>query len=334
MIQQVAFFTFVSPPMVTLFLGSGFRGLPFWRTENWRRRGHPMIILCLSGTRPWEPSGENSISLTALIRLLAVSLSSSGDWIVCACEILVGDNSLYLWGPFHQEFSARFKGDIGMIDCCCVTINTSQDRLCGAILCGDEKHGYETYEWALSGSSNPNIIITPSTLSEDVVSELRHAQQGSPELLLQSKHTNMLDVRKAAAIDRVARCTCKAAAVFDCWIHAHRAWIELNAQGGAFARAAPKVAVGLADGTVHFMELRGDEETEMFLHERARHELDSQRSTPTAMMLPEHTSGMVLQTASHFGTKQIELSTATSKQLRFCRRKAAERCVSRPTSTK
>jgi WD40 repeat protein len=77
-----------------------------------------------------------------LIRLLADSLSSSGDWIVSAFEILVGDNSLYIGGPFHQEFSARFKCDNGMIDCCCVTINTSQDRLCGEILCGDEKYGY------------------------------------------------------------------------------------------------------------------------------------------------------------------------------------------------
>jgi hypothetical protein len=172
-----------------------------------------------------------------------------------------------------------------------------------------------------------NHSNTIHPISEDVVSELRQAQQGSRELLLQGKNTNMRLVRNAADIDRVARCPCKAAAVFDSWIHAHRAWIEPNAQGGAFASAAPKVAVGLADGTVHFMELGGDEETEMFLHERARHELDSQRSTPTAMMLPEHTSGMVLQTASHFDTKQIELSTATFKQRRFCRRKAAERCI-------
>jgi hypothetical protein len=96
------------------------------------------------------------------------------------------------------------------------------------------------------------------------VSELRRAQQGIRELLLQGNNTNMLHVRHAA-IDRVARCTCKAAAVFDSWKHAHRAWIEPNAQGGAFASAAPKVAVGLADGTVHFMELREDEETRDFL---------------------------------------------------------------------
>jgi WD40 repeat protein len=190
---------------------------------------------------------------------LAVALSSSGDWILCASVTeRDGKNGFVnLWGrPSNEEFSAHFKSDVKMRGCC-VTINTTQDRVDGAILCGSEETGFKTYEWVHSRLSDPEIVVTPTAASDDVLSELKQIHQGSRELLLQVTSRQELHVRNAA-LDGVDFCTCKAAAVFDSWVHSYCAWIEPNAQDGAFARAAPKVAVGLTDGTVHFMQLRSE----------------------------------------------------------------------------
>jgi hypothetical protein len=108
-------------------------------------------------------------------------------------------------------------------------------------------------------SYNRSIItrrsaITPIAASEDVVSELKKAQQGSRELLPQGHNTSKLHIRYAA-LDGVVRCSCKAAAVFDSEIYCESTWSETTAQPGDRASTSPKVAVGLEDGTVHFMEL-------------------------------------------------------------------------------
>jgi hypothetical protein len=188
---------------------------------------------------------------------LAVAVSSSGDWILCG-GIIFWDSTnayLYLWGPANQLFSVRFeRGNNRSLNC--VTINTSQDRLHRAVLVGSEDYGYEVYEWtlSLSGSSDPEITITPTAASEDVVSELEKAQQGSRELLPQGHNTSKLHIRYVA-LDGVVRCSCKAAAVFDSEIYCESNWSETTAQPGDRASTSPKVAVGLEDGTVHFMEL-------------------------------------------------------------------------------
>jgi hypothetical protein len=73
---------------------------------------------------------------------------------------------------------------------------------------------YETHEWAISGP-DIEIRIAPTVFSEDVVFETKQARQGSQELLLQGMGRKKLLFRNAA-IDGMARCTCKAAVVFDC----------------------------------------------------------------------------------------------------------------------
>jgi WD40 repeat protein len=190
------------------------------------------------------------------VRPGVVAVSSSGDWILCA-SFVEGDFEnayLNLWGPSNQEFSVRFRhGKMGVR---CVTINTSsQDRPHGAIICEREKDGCEVCEWSLSGSSGPEIIITPTTASDDVVLELQQAPQGSRELLFQIIGKTKLHVRNAA-LDGAVRCTCKAAAVFDSMINCKYAWSEMTAQPDDRAGTSPKVAVGLWDGAVHFMQVR------------------------------------------------------------------------------
>jgi hypothetical protein len=54
------------------------------------------------------------------------------------------------------------------------TIITSQDQCHGAILIRSVGHGYETYEWALSGS-DLEIIVTATTASENVASDMKQA---------------------------------------------------------------------------------------------------------------------------------------------------------------
>jgi WD40 repeat protein len=184
-----------------------------------------------------------------------VAISSEGDWILCASFMDAdGKNAfLNLWGPFNQEFAARFKPTIKTRGCCCVTINTSQDRPNGIILCGSEEDGYETFEWVLSCCSYLDIT-SPTAASEDVVSEFKQTQKGSRDLLVQRDGIYKLHVGNAA-LGGVARCTCKAAAVFDCNITCMSAWSEATALPDASASTPPKVAVGFDDGTVHFMEL-------------------------------------------------------------------------------
>jgi phosphoserine aminotransferase len=122
--------------------------------------------------------------------------------------------------------------------------------------------GHETYEWALSDPSDPEIIITPSAKSEDFVSEFKQARKGSRELLLEKMNYMMLLVWNAA-LDGVTRCTCKAAASFDSQIMSKSAWSETTAQSVDRPCTSPKVAVGLSNGTVHFMELRIEVEANM-----------------------------------------------------------------------
>jgi hypothetical protein len=143
---------------------------------------------------------------------------------------------------------------------CCVTINpSSQDRLSGVILCEDKEDGYETYEWALLGSSDPEIIITPTAASEDVVSELKQASEGSQDLLLETMNYDTKLHVWNAALEGMYCCTCKAAAVFDSDIYGKSAWSGTTAQLADREITSPKVAVGLYDGTVHFMELHKEE---------------------------------------------------------------------------
>jgi hypothetical protein len=61
---------------------------------------------------------------------------------------------------------------------CCVTINTSRGRSRGTVICGSEADGYEPFEWVLLGSSDPEIKISPTTATEDVVSACKQADQG------------------------------------------------------------------------------------------------------------------------------------------------------------
>jgi hypothetical protein len=142
----------------------------------------------------------------------AVAVSRSGDWIMCGGEI----GEVRLWGgPSNQELFAHVSTTSRP---CCVAFNSSsQDRLHGAIRCDIEDDEYEAYQWAHSGSSlDPKIILTPTAAYEGVVPELKQARQGSRELLLEIIDGGTeLHVRDAALDDGVARCICKAAAVFD-----------------------------------------------------------------------------------------------------------------------
>jgi hypothetical protein len=101
-------------------------------------------------------------------------------------------------------------------------------------------------KWALSGSSNPEIVVTPTTASEDVVSDLRQTQKGSRELLEMWSSFKELHVW-ILALDRVGCCPGKAAAMLDRNITCRSAWSEPSAQPHARACTSPKVAVGLQD---------------------------------------------------------------------------------------
>jgi WD40 repeat protein len=189
------------------------------------------------------------------IRSQKVAMSSNGDWILCAgARARSGKNAfLNLWGPSNQEFSTRFRGHNKVFGSLTMK-TTSQDRPHGTILCGMEKDGYETYEWILSGSPDREIIVTPTAASDDDVAELKQTEQCSRELLFQQMSRSKLHVRNAA-LDRVARCKCMAAAMFDSEITCMSAWSETTSQPDGRASTSPKVAVGLFDGTVHFMKL-------------------------------------------------------------------------------
>jgi WD40 repeat protein len=128
------------------------------------------------------------------IRPVKVAVSSSGDWIMCASK-MEGDNKttfLNLWGPYNQEFSSRFMRRIEMSVCRFVTIKTSQDGLRGNIRFEHKEDGNETYEWALAGSLDPELVISPTAASDDVVSELVQARQGSQKLLLEQMNRTEL----------------------------------------------------------------------------------------------------------------------------------------------
>jgi WD40 repeat protein len=186
-----------------------------------------------------------------------VGLSSSGDWIMCASIGNGRDKTTYvnLWGgPRNQETAAIFSTTMRPRH---VTINSStQDRLHGAFGGKRDVSPYETHKWVLLKWS-PDITVSPTAAtSEDVEAELQQAIQGSRELLLEGKYTNKLHARNATP-DRVTRCSCKAAAIFDCDIMCQSSWSETTStQSGDRASTSPIVAVGLRDGTVHFMHVR------------------------------------------------------------------------------
>jgi hypothetical protein len=158
----------------------------------------------------------------------------------------------------HTFGNSRFKASIGYTVGVCQFQCCSQDRLYGAILI-ETGDGYETYEWALSSSLNREISVTATnTATENVVSEMKQARQGSRDLLLEEDEHNQkkLLVRNFGLDNGMDCCTCKAAAVFDCIVRCKSAWSETAAQPDNREITSPKVAVGFSDGTVHFMELR------------------------------------------------------------------------------
>jgi hypothetical protein len=112
------------------------------------------------------------------------------------------------------------------------------------------------YEWNLSsGSIDPEIIMTPTATSEDIVSTLEQAQHGSGDPLLEFMGCDTKLHIRNAAFDAVDCCTCKTAAVFDRYVLWTSAWSETATRSDYRASNSPKMAVGLWDGTVHFMEL-------------------------------------------------------------------------------
>jgi hypothetical protein len=208
-----------------------------------------------------------------------VAISSSGYWILCSgrrtgCG---GDAFVKLWGlSNHLVYFAHVERQsnnwprkwAATFLCGSSPGNQQQKLVQGAILAWDRIDntyqtdcGYEMYEWALSrsGLSDPEISITPTTASEDVVSKFKQAQQGGRELLVETgDHSRELHVRNVA-LDGVTRCTCKAAVVFDSQIAYKSAWSETTANPVARASTLPSVAVGLDDRTVHFLKLRKEE---------------------------------------------------------------------------
>jgi WD40 repeat protein len=190
----------------------------------------------------------------------AVASSNSGDWILCAgsVEMLSENAFVWLWGPSNQVFSGRFKRNTKQYGCWAATISSEEQRLHGAILVQRKDNEHETFEWALSGSDS-GIIVTATETPEDVESKWTQARQGSRELLLQGTDGRSKLLVRKAAVDGVPRCTCETAAMFDLDISSSSTWSETPAQSDAPASTSPKVAVGLGDGTVHFLELHSEE---------------------------------------------------------------------------
>jgi WD40 repeat protein len=191
----------------------------------------------------------------------AVAISNSGDWILCAGDMRLYDSRhafVYLWGPSSQELVGHFMRSFNVFEVWAATIISQEEQMLhGAVLVERKDDVYEMYSWALSTGSEPEIIVAATETPEDVASEWKQARQGSLELLLLQPTSDykILLVRKAA-VDGEPSCSCKTAAVFDTFIHSSSAWSETPGQSGAPPSTSSKVAVGLEDGTVHFMELR------------------------------------------------------------------------------
>jgi hypothetical protein len=116
----------------------------------------------------------------------------------------------------------------------------------------------ETYAWKLSGPES-EIILRATTTFEDVACEWNQARHGSQELLLQITEFGKTLIVRKYAVNGVVHCTYKAAAVFDSFIVSLSAWSETPGQSVAPVFSSPTVAVGLLDGTVHFMEVHAKE---------------------------------------------------------------------------
>jgi hypothetical protein len=92
---------------------------------------------------------------------------------------------------------------------------------------------------------------------------MKQARQGSRDLLLQKYDMKRLHVRNAGLHGRDG-CTCKATAVFGSLVRCKSAWSdETTAQPVDREITSPKVAVGLDDGTFHFMELHNEEDVNL-----------------------------------------------------------------------
>jgi hypothetical protein len=113
------------------------------------------------------------------------------------------------------------------------------------------------YEWALSRSSYAKISVIATTTATDnnIVSEMKQARQGSRALRLQEDFWQKTLLVRNDGLSEAGCCTCNAAAVFHSIINCKSAWSETLAPPKDRAIASPKVAVGLYDGTPHFMEL-------------------------------------------------------------------------------
>jgi hypothetical protein len=125
-----------------------------------------------------------------------------------------------------------------------------------------EDNVFKKYAWSLWIGSDPEIIVTETSTSNDVESEWKQARQGSRELILQAKY--MMRVQQLivwkTTVDGVVRCTCKAVEVFEVPTISHSTGSETPGQSDASPRTLPKVAVELRDGTVHFMEIHTEED--------------------------------------------------------------------------
>jgi hypothetical protein len=120
-----------------------------------------------------------------------------------------------------------------------------------------EDNVFKKYAWSLWIGSDPEIIVTETSTSNDVESEWKQARQGSRELILQAKY--MMRVQQLivwkTTVDGVVRCTCKAVAVFHVPTLSHSTGSETPGQSDVPSSTLPKVAVGLRDVIVHFMKL-------------------------------------------------------------------------------
>jgi hypothetical protein len=216
---------------------------------------HSWIDLFLSETRPRKLQSASSMSTCQTIfghgrlryQTPATGSCARVKWEGTTASMILSTSgsiqSCVLW-PMQAYFQRMVQFGSSIIP--------QEHRLHGANMV-EIDHVGETYARAPAGSDF-EIVVTTSSTSEDVKSKWEQTRTGSRELRCQGNLERELLVWKAA-LKGVGRCTCKAAAVLVITIRSHSAWSETPGQATIPAYTSPKVAVGLYDRTVHFIEL-------------------------------------------------------------------------------
>jgi hypothetical protein len=167
----------------------------------------------------------------------------------------MGGTQLRLWDSAGQMRSSEiFKVNHGRDDDWSMSF-TPEGHRCGVRIENHEKGTSEAHEWTISNAGIEKIET--EMVQNAVTSPDMDACRRPRELLFHGKGSRRLAVCTSARGEE-EHCTCTAVARFDDVIRNYCARTKLPSPGGpdTSARNHSTVAVGLRDGSVHFMEFR------------------------------------------------------------------------------